>query len=189
MKLKGRILLFDTVNCNRDIFPKDCKITFPAKIPLTWNFQHEKVIGFAEVTRDNKGLIATAEIFTDDYIREILTDGKIGAGGFFISVKKQDVDSLIVVHEARLVEVALVLAPVCEEYLFEIVGKDIFMTSNEMHSLINKITAYNNLPLNEDTYTAVLTAYEIGLRDGADRENERIMNILDEIKEKLEETR
>ena len=52
------------------------------------------------------------------------------------------------------------------------------MTSNEMHSLINKITAYNNLPLNEDTYTAVLTAYEIGLRDGADRENERIMNIL-----------
>lgn len=188
MKLKGRILLFDTVNCNRDIFPKDCKITFPAKIPLTWNFQHEKVIGFAEVTRDNKGLIATAEIFSDDYIREILTDGKIGAGGFFISVKEQDVDSLIVVHEARLVEVALVLAPVCEEYSFEIV-RDIFMTSNKMHSLINKITAYNNLPLNEDTYTAVLTAYEIGFRDGADRENERIMNILDEIKEKLEETR
>ena len=126
MILEGRILLFDVVNKNRDIFPKDCKIDIPEKVPLTWDFNHEQVIGFAKVTKDDKGLIAKAETFSNEIIgvedlSSIFEDGKFGAGGFYTNVKKHSDGSFIVVDEAKLREVALVLAPVNKEYYFEIV--------------------------------------------------------------------
>ena len=126
MILEGRILLFDEVNKNMDIFPKNCKIDIPEKVPLTWDFNHEKVIGFANVTKDDKGLSAKAETFSNEMIgvedlSSIFEDGKFGAGGFYTNVKKHSDGSFIVVYEAKLREVALVLAPVNEEYSFEIV--------------------------------------------------------------------
>ena len=68
MILEGRILLFDEVNKNMDIFPKNCKIDIPEKVPLTWDFNHEKVIGFSEVIKDDKGLVAKAETFSNEMI-------------------------------------------------------------------------------------------------------------------------
>lgn len=126
MKLEGRILLFDTVNINKDIFPKTCKIDIPEKVPLTWDFQHEKVIGFAKVTKDKRGLIVEAETFTNEFIgikdiKDVFIDGKIGAGGFYNKVKMHNEGNLIIIDEASLIEVALVLEPVREEYLLEIV--------------------------------------------------------------------
>ena len=126
MILEGRILLFNTVSKNGDIFSKDCKIDIPEKVPLTWNFNHEKVIGFANVTKDDKGLIAKAETFSNEIIgvedlSSIFKDGKIGAGGYYSNVKMHNNGSSIVVNEAKLREVALVSDPVNEEYSFEIV--------------------------------------------------------------------
>ena len=126
MILEGRILLFNTVSNNGDIFSKDCKIDIPEKIPLTWNFNHEKVIGFANVTKDDKGLSAKAETFSNEMIgvedlSSIFEDGKFGAGGFYTNVKMHNNGSSIVVNEAKLREVALVSDPVNEEYSFEIV--------------------------------------------------------------------
>lgn len=126
MILEGRILLFDTVSKNGDIFPKDCKIDIPEKVPLTWNFNQEKVIGFANVTKDDKGLVARAETFSNEMIgvedlSSIFKDGKIGDGGYYTNVKMHNNRSFIVVDEAKLSEVALVLDPVNEEYSFEIV--------------------------------------------------------------------
>lgn len=129
IKLEGKILLFDTVNKNRDIFSKDCKIDIPEKVPLTWNFNHAQVIGFANVTKDDKGLVAKAETFSNEFIdveglSSIFENGKIGAGGFYTNVKKHSDGSFIVVDEAKLREVALVLAPVNEKYSFEIVKEE-----------------------------------------------------------------
>ena len=129
MILEGRILLFDTVNKNRDIFPKDCKIDIPEKVPLAWDFNHEKVIGFANVTKDNKGLVARAETFSKEIIgvedlSSIFEDGKIGSGGYYTHVKMHSDGSFIVVDEAKLWEIALVLAPVSDGYYFEIVKED-----------------------------------------------------------------
>ena len=126
IKLEGRILLFNTVNINNIIFPKACKINIPEKIPLTWDFNHEQVIGFANVTKDDKGLIAKAETFSNEIIgvedlSSIFEDGKFGSGGFYTNVKKHNDGSFIVVDEAKLREIALVLDPVNEEYYFEIV--------------------------------------------------------------------
>ena len=83
MILEGRILLFNNVSKNGDIFSKDCKIDIPEKVPLMWNFNHEKVIGFANVTKDDKGLIVKAETFSNEMIgvedlSSIFEDGKIG---------------------------------------------------------------------------------------------------------------
>ena len=126
MILEGRILLFNTVSKNGDIFSKDCKIDIPEKVPLTWNFNNEKVIGFANVTKDDKGLIAKAETFSNEMIgvedlSSIFEDGKFGAGGYYNNVKMHNNGSSIVVNEAKLREVALVSDPVNEEYSFEIV--------------------------------------------------------------------
>ena len=126
MILEGRILLFNNVSKNGDIFSKDCKIDIPEKVPLTWNFNHEKVIGFANVTKHDKGLIAKAETFSNEMIgvedlSSIFEDGKFGAGGFYTNVKMHNNGSSIVVNEAKLREVALVSDPVNEEYSFEIV--------------------------------------------------------------------
>ena len=126
MILEGRILLFNNVSKNGDIFSKDCKIDIPEKVPLTWNFNHEKVIGFANVTKDDKGLSAKAETFFNEMIgvedlSSIFEDGKFGAGGFYTNVKMHNNGSSIVVNEAKLREVALVSNPVNEEYSFEIV--------------------------------------------------------------------
>ena len=91
MKLEGRILLFDTVNKNRDIFPKDCEITIPEKLPLTWQFHHQEVIGMAEVIKDDLGLIAKVEITPNAHIKEedlksIFENGKFGVGVYYNKV-------------------------------------------------------------------------------------------------------
>lgn len=126
MKLEGRILLFDTVSKNRDIFPKDCKITIPEKLPLTWQFHHQEVIGICEVIKDDLGLIAKAETTPNTHAKEedlksIFEDGKFGVGGYYNKVKKHDDGSFIIIDEATLRSVSLVLAPVHEEYYLEIV--------------------------------------------------------------------
>lgn len=126
MILEGRILLFDVVNKSGDVFAKDCKIDIPEKVPLTWKFNHEKVIGFANVTKDDKGLSAKAETFSNEMIgvedlSSIFEDGKFGAGGFYTNVKMHNNGSSFVVNKAKLCEVALVSDPVNEEYSFEIV--------------------------------------------------------------------
>lgn len=128
VKLEGRVLLFDTISKNRDIFPKTCKINIPEKIPVCLDFDYDKVIGVAEVTKDNKGLIAKVTIipnryfFGDDIINEIFEDigGKIGAGGYFNSIKTHKDENLIIVDEATLRAVSLTLAPACEACYFEI---------------------------------------------------------------------
>ena len=129
MKLEGRILLFDTVNKNRDIFSKDCKITIPEKIPLTWEFHHYEVLGNAEAIKDDLGLIAKAEITPNAHIKEedlnsIFENGKFGVGGYYNKLKKHDDGSFVIIDEATLRRVSLVLAPVHEEYYLEIVEEE-----------------------------------------------------------------
>ena len=121
MKLQGRILLFDEANLNNDIFPASCNITIPEKVPLTWDFKHDKVIGFAKATIDDIGITFIAETLSNDMIgvddlRSIFENGKIGVGGFYTNVKHHDDRNFRIIDEARLFEIALVLAPVRKEY-------------------------------------------------------------------------
>ena len=126
MKLQGRILLFDEVNLNKDIFSASCNITIPEKVPLTWNFNRDQVIGSAKATIDDIGITFIAETLSNDMIgvddlRSILENRKIGVGGFYNNIKYHEDGNFKIIDEARLYEIALVQDPVRKEYYCEIV--------------------------------------------------------------------
>ena len=125
-KLQGRILLFDEVNLNKDIFPTSCNITIPEKVPLTLDFKHDQVIGSAKATIDDIGITFISETLSNDMIgvddlRSIFENGKIGVGGFYTNVKYHEDGNFKIIDEARLYEIALVLDTVRKEYYCEIV--------------------------------------------------------------------
>ena len=44
LRLKGQVLKFDVVDkCNRK-FASDCEVTFPEKVPVTYNFSLDEII-------------------------------------------------------------------------------------------------------------------------------------------------
>ena len=126
MKLQGRILLFDEANLNKDIFSASCDITIPEKVPLTFDFKHDKIIGSAKATIDDIGITFVSETLSNDIIgvddlRSIFENGKIGVGGFYNNIKYHEDRNFIIIDKARLCEIALVLAPVRKEYYCKIV--------------------------------------------------------------------
>ena len=126
MKLKGRILLFDKVNLNKDIFSASCDITIPEKVPLTLDFRHDKIIGSAKATIDDIGITFISETLSNDMIgvydlRSIFENGKIGVGGFYSNVKYHEDRNFRIIDKARLYEIALVPDPVRKEYYCKIV--------------------------------------------------------------------
>ena len=128
MKLQGRILLFDEVNLNNDIFSASCNITIPEKVPLTLNFNRDQVIGSAKATIDDIGITFIAETLSNDMIgvddlRSIFENGKIGVGGYYNNIKYHEDRNFRIIDEARLCEIALVQDPVRKEYYCEIVGE------------------------------------------------------------------
>ena len=127
MKLQGRILLFDEVNLNKDIFPTSCDITIPEKVPLTFDFKHDKIIGFTKATIDDIGITFISGTLSNDIIgvddlRSILENGKIGVGGFYTNIKYHEDRNFIIIDKARLCEIALVPDPVRKEYYCKIVN-------------------------------------------------------------------
>ena len=128
MKLQGRILLFDEVNLNKDIFSASCDITIPEKVPLTLDFKHDKIIGSAKATIDDIGITFISETLSNDMIgvddlRSIFENGKIGVGGFYNNIKYHKDRNFIIIDKARLCEIALVPDPVRKEYYCEIVER------------------------------------------------------------------
>ena len=128
MKLQGKVLLFNEVNLNTDIFPTSCNITIPEKVPLTWDFKQDKVIGFAKATIDDVGITFISETFSNDMIGvdnliSIFENGKIGVGGFYTNVKDHEDGNFRIIDEAMLCQIALVPDPVRKEYYCEIVER------------------------------------------------------------------
>ena len=128
MKLQGRILLFDEVNLNNDIFSASCNITIPEKVPLTLNFNRDQVIGSAKATIDDIGITFISETLSNDAIgvddlRSKFENGKIGVGGYYNNIKDHEDRNFRIIDEARLCEIAITLAPVRKEYYCEIVER------------------------------------------------------------------
>ena len=126
MKLQGRILLFDEVNLNNDIFSESCNITIPEKVPLTWDFKQDKIIGFSKATIDDIGITFIAETLSIDMIgvddiRSIFENRKIGVGGYYTNIKYHEDRNFRIIDKAMLRQIALVPDPVRTEYYCEIV--------------------------------------------------------------------
>ena len=63
IKFEGQVLKFGTVDkCNRKFAP-DCKITFPEKIPVAYNFDMDEIIGHADISKVEDGLKGVVSLF------------------------------------------------------------------------------------------------------------------------------
>ena len=59
IKFEGQVLKFGNVDkCNRKFAP-DCKITFPEKIPVAYNFDMDEIIGHADISKGGIGGVNT----------------------------------------------------------------------------------------------------------------------------------
>ena len=126
LTMKGRLLLFDKPTSNKTLFPKDCKITYPEKVLVIWEFRFndpESVMGSGHVMRDEKGLVCEAEITPSDVIVDILRefDGELPIGGYYYGVKSQQKDGLRVFESGCLTCIGVTLSPVDEEYRMRVV--------------------------------------------------------------------
>ena len=99
------LLMFDKPDTLGNLFPKDCKIEIPEKIPVTHDFKfYEPAIGFASVTREKDRLVAEIEFNSQDtdVIKECICNGDIYAGGYYNQVKSHKENGIRVVESMRL---------------------------------------------------------------------------------------
>lgn len=76
IKFEGQVLKFGTVDkCNRKFAP-DCKITFPEKIPVAYNFDMDEIIGHADISKVEDGLKGVVSFMgmTDNQYKGMLLD-------------------------------------------------------------------------------------------------------------------
>lgn len=109
IKLEGRLLNLGTIDsCGRK-FAEDCKITFPHKVSVYWNFDRvdpRSVIGDANIFRDDKGLACEVCLTTD-----LLTEDEYYVGGFYTNVKQHTEDYICVIDACTLRYMSIVLGP------------------------------------------------------------------------------
>ena len=113
IKFIGRLLNLGTADkCGR-IWAEDCKLEFPEKVPVIYNFNEKSAmpIGRAEIFRDDKGLSCEV-VFDDPIINQFLTcigdPIDIHIGGEYAACKWGDDGERIVIHECRLVSVSII---------------------------------------------------------------------------------
>lgn len=130
IKMKGRLLLFDKPTSNKTLFPKNCEIAYPEKIPVIFEFRFgdpRAAFGSGCVMRDEKGLICEVEITPGNAVIDILSefDGEIPIGGFYSPVKSHQENGLRVFESGCLRAIGVTLSPVDEEYRMRVVvGKE-----------------------------------------------------------------
>lgn len=109
--MSGRLLLFDKVDRNGYIWPKDCTLEFPEKIPVAWDFKFtypEEIHGFATVIKDDKGLICDVELYNCDY-------EELGVGGMYCGVDKHRKNEYLVIDKAKLCGIGIGIVPADDE--------------------------------------------------------------------------
>lgn len=92
-EIEGIILKLGTEDLNGYVFPKDCKIDYPDKIPITLGYEFNKpgrVVGNAQIIRNDDTLTIQGEIM-DDTIDTLVEEEIYTHLGFFANkVKKKD---------------------------------------------------------------------------------------------------
>lgn len=111
IEMEGRLLNLGKADLCGRRFAEDCRISFPKKIPITINFSRDpdQVIGYGEISKNDKGLKVIAKLFRDEF-----NDPEYNVGGYYINVKSHDESSVKIIDECKLVSMSLVAAPADE---------------------------------------------------------------------------
>lgn len=100
-KFEGRILKVESVDACFRKFSKDCKITFPEKIPVLYNFGDD-VIGTASVERDDQGLICECDLNDG-----LFSENELFAGGKYEHVLVTFENEVTIIEGGRLVSMSI----------------------------------------------------------------------------------
>ena len=105
IKYEGKLLKLGSIDkCGR-MWSKDCKISFPEKVPILYNFCYNvPPLGFAEIYRDEDGL--GCKISFIDFPFSL--DEELHIGGFYGVVEKHEEDSIHVITSCRLISVSII---------------------------------------------------------------------------------
>lgn len=97
LRLKGQVLKFDVVDkCNRK-FASDCEVTFPEKVPVTYNFSPDEIIGHADISKVEDGLNCEVSLFDTN----ALPQNEYFVGGYYTRVKTHVKDHITIIDSAR----------------------------------------------------------------------------------------
>lgn len=102
---EGRLLNLGTVDkCGRK-FAEDCKITFPDKVPITFDFHSgpENVLGSADISHDENGLNCKVAMTHVDF-----NDSEYFVGGYFNRVKIHKEGDITVIDSCNLGSMSIV---------------------------------------------------------------------------------
>lgn len=93
MKAKANILMFGRVDSIGLKFPHFCTIDIPDKVPVLVNFNQNKVLGFAEVTRKRCCLEADVTFFDVPaefpFLESLVRDGELFLAGYYRKVERK----------------------------------------------------------------------------------------------------
>lgn len=100
-KFEGRLLKVESVDACFRKFSKDCKITFPEKIPVLYNFG-EDIVGIASIERDDQGLICECDLYD-----RLFSEEAYPVGGLYMNVNLSCEDGVTIVNSDRLVSMSI----------------------------------------------------------------------------------
>ena len=125
IKMSGRLLIFDKISKNEVVFPKDCELSYPEKVPVTWEFNTVDpgaVKGFAVVKKDERGLLCVVELtnFERDVLQKCFHD-ELPIGGYYQPVETHNENGLRVVDKATLRMIGITLEPADDELKMKVV--------------------------------------------------------------------
>ncbi len=103
IKMSGKLLIFDKPDACNWVFHRDCKITFPDKIPVTLDFSNklEYVLGHASVIKKSDCIVCNVEL------RNYIAD-ELYIGGFYGNVKTHIEDGMSIIDEAKLLVISII---------------------------------------------------------------------------------
>ena len=124
IKMTGRLLIFDKVDNIGLLFPKDCKITYPERIPFIRDFatyDPTAVLGSAKVHEDERGLVCDVELtnFDRDVLKEL--HDELPIGGYYNKVKQHGENGVQVIDSVNLVGISTTFGPADDELKIRVV--------------------------------------------------------------------
>lgn len=104
VEFEGLILTFGTVDKSNLIFPLDCKIILPDKIPVTHNFNKNEIIGHADIHKIRNDIRGRISIFDS----ELFSENEYFIGGYYTDVYMHTENGIKVVDSCRLVSISII---------------------------------------------------------------------------------
>jgi len=124
IKIKGKFLSFEKLNGDGSIIFKDCKINYPEKVPIVWDFNPIglNLLGTAKVIREEDGLYFDGELADQDITKVIQKESaNLGVGGFYNRLKRNDHNKIIGMN---LCYISITPTPVSPDYTFEVIESE-----------------------------------------------------------------